>query len=390
MSTPSKVRDVHTLSSDPFSSSSDDVEAPKHDEVHVAKTSDSSKADQDKGLCKSILKRYRWLIGGFVLCTIAAIAASAAQATHTRNSKPTSFDLLDPSSWLPSLLEHLDYNPYGGDSPYDFALWNAGRLCRGLDVYIVDNLEDRWKPYLTTSVNDWENGSPDALTINVREISTYDPECASVRNVVKVCNGDYGKTDWVGQNSAIVIGGFISSSVAQMNDFHLNYMSDGEKQWTMCHELGHAWGLGHWDERFYNRDLGNCMDYSARPEKNQKPDVTNFKFLEQMYGNVDGTSQWSDPSVSEETEKLHCTSSELNERRFLTDLNSISDEDFARYVKHVPSNPIVNKDRSSNVHPMAHLGWRYVSKNKYREVHELEIEDGVKIVTTVHLARQDV
>ena len=119
-----------------------------------------------------------------------------------------------------------------------------GRGCGGLKISIVDNLEAKWKPFLSSAVTDWDNGEPDAITINVREISAYDPECTHRRNLLKVCNGDYGNTDWVGVNIAIVIQNFISSSVAKMNDYHLDKMAFGAKQWTMCHELGKFWGDG--------------------------------------------------------------------------------------------------------------------------------------------------
>lgn len=53
-------------------------------------------------------------------------------------------------------------------------------------------------------------------------------------------------------------------------------------------------GLGHTDESVYNLDLGECMDYTARPEKNKDPGPTNFADLESMYGKVDGTSNRED------------------------------------------------------------------------------------------------
>eukprot|EP00804_Cyclotella_cryptica_P009092 CCRYP_003178-RA/>CCRYP_003178-RA protein AED:0.06 eAED:-0.01 QI:0/0/0/0.5/1/1/2/0/361 len=320
------------------------------------------------------------------------IAAIVSAVTTPRNESSTSsFDLFDPSSWLPSLLDHLDTNPHGGNTPYDFSLWNTGRSCTGLELNIVDNLDERWKPHLTQAVADWDNGSPDALTLRVRQISEYDPECTPVRNVLKVCNGDYGNTDWVGINVAVVLNDYISSSVAKMNDYHLDRMREGSMQWTMCHELGHGFGLGHWDEKFYNRDLGNCMDYTSRPERNQKPDRSNFAFLEQMYGNVDGTSQYSVTSVVNGTERLHCKSREVSARRSLVDSDSLSlmEQDFDRYLSYVPSDPVIDKDKSNAHHPHAHLGWRYLSRNKYAEVHELEIEDGVKIITTISLAQRE-
>ena len=65
--------------------------------------------------------------------------------------------------------------------------------------------------------------------------------------------GDYGETDWIGVNHSVIRWKHIISSIAIMNDYHLDKMSDAAKQNTMCHELGHGFGLGHWDEDFYNR-----------------------------------------------------------------------------------------------------------------------------------------
>ncbi|KAL7522200.1 hypothetical protein ACHAWX_006896 [Stephanocyclus meneghinianus] len=351
---------------------------------------DKNDQDEPQQESASICKRHRYLILGLLLC---AIVAATVSTVTTRNDEPaaSSFDLFDPSSWLPSLLQHLDTNPHGGNTPYDFSLWNTGRSCAGLELNIVDNLDDRWKPHLTRAVRDWDDGTPDALTLRVRQISEYDPECAPVRNVLKVCNGDYGNTDWVGINVALVLNDYISSSVAKMNDHHLSRMREGSMQWTMCHELGHGFGLGHWDEKFYNRDLGNCMDYTSRPERNQKPDRSNFEFLELMYGKVDGTSRYSPTSVVNGTERLHCKSGEMANRRSLAEeeYSARLEADFDRYLSFVPSDPVVDRDSSSSRHPRAHLGWRYLSRNEYAEVHELEIEDGVRIVTTITLARRE-
>lgn len=57
----------------------------------------------------------------------------------------------------------------------------------------------------------------------------------------------------------------------------------------MCHELGHGFGLPHWDEDFFNRNMGNCMDYTSNPRSNRKPDRSNFEFLAELYGEVGST-----------------------------------------------------------------------------------------------------
>jgi hypothetical protein len=50
----------------------------------------------------------------------------------------------------------------------------------------------------------------------------------------------------------------------------------------------HGFGLPHTDESFWNRDLGNCLDYTMNPSGNMHPDIGNFEFLEALYGNTNG------------------------------------------------------------------------------------------------------
>ena len=52
---------------------------------------------------------------------------------------------------------------------------------------------------------------------------------------------------------------------------------------------GHGFGLPHWDENFFNRNMGNCMDYTSKPKSNAQPDESNFNFLKELYGEVGGT-----------------------------------------------------------------------------------------------------
>ena len=54
-------------------------------------------------------------------------------------------------------------------------------------------------------------------------------------------------------------------------------------------------------------DMGNCMDYTNTHENNQLPDRSNFLFLERMYGNLDGTSQYN---ITAEDKGLYCSSAD--------------------------------------------------------------------------------
>lgn len=70
-----------------------------------------------------------------------------------------------------------------------------------------------------------------------------DPECGAIRDVMKVCNSRYGNVGWSGLNEIYFEGDYIISSIAKMNESYLSGSQDVEKQYVMCHEIGHGFGL---------------------------------------------------------------------------------------------------------------------------------------------------
>ena len=117
---------------------------------------------------------------------------------------------------------------------------------------MLNALDPEWNEFFYMAVLEWDTGYPDSLTLSS---STRDPDpaCSEVSGKVKVCNGNYGATSWKGINEVHIDGsGYIYASTARLNDFYFNG-NKGSMQYTMCHELGHAWGLPHTDESFGNR-----------------------------------------------------------------------------------------------------------------------------------------
>jgi hypothetical protein len=270
-----------------------------------------------------------------------AAASSGVFSSNGQDSGGATFDPFDPMTW--KLPDWLDNNPHGGNSPFDFNLWgHAGRRCQGLELSVIDNLDEKWVPYFQQAIKDWERGDPDVLSLSVSKASVHDPDCEFVTGSMVVCNGDYGNTDWIGLNQVMIRDDRIIASVALMNDYHLDRMSVEAKQSTMCHELGHGFGLGHWDENFWNRDMGNCMDYTNTHENNQLPDRSNFLFLERMYGSLDGTSQYNSTT---EDKGLYCnsadeassssSSSQIFKNRFLA--KGVVGEAIVTYRRDVPT-----------------------------------------------------
>lgn len=198
----------------------------------------------------------------------------------------------------------------------------------GLKLDILNACNNEYQPFVQEAIANWENGSPiDSLTLFTTRID-YESECESVVGKMKICNGDYGPTQWRGLNEVTLNQrqNTIYSSSAQLNDHYLNWENDDQKLYTSCHELGHGFGLPHWDEDFFNRDLGNCMDYTQNPGKNSKPDKSNFLYLAQLYGgrevstNREITQAEASTMVFEEGEDMTITKGEVNDDKNLVNL----------------------------------------------------------------------
>ena len=198
-----------------------------------------------------------------------------------------------PDLFIPSPEDFFREDPFSGFNSSVATRWYGSRG-NGLSLPIWNALGEDWQPTFSLAVKNWDEGFPDALTLS----TVRQPEesmCLPVDGVMKVCNGDYGETRWRGLNEVLISRpqGFIVASTAKMNEFYLNGRHTVSRLYTMCHELGHGFGLGHTDENFYNKDLGNCMDYTSNPQKNEQPDESNFIFLFEMYGQVPGSTPYN-------------------------------------------------------------------------------------------------
>jgi len=177
-----------------------------------------------------------------------------------------------------------DEDPWQGLKPGDVVRWNNGGA-GGLELQVVDALESQWEDIFHAVVEDWDSGTPKVLKLATQKAGP-DPDCEPIDNKSKVCNSDYGDTQWRGINQVLIQNGYIISTTSKMNEYYLKKSSEAQKRYTMCHEIGHSFGLPHSDEDFFNADLGNCMDYTSNPAANISPDESNFKFLADLYGTV--------------------------------------------------------------------------------------------------------
>lgn len=105
--------------------------------------------------------------------------------------------------------------------------WNANA---GLTLTLENACDESWVPYFDQSLLEWSQS--DALTLSSQRIP-HDPKCNPSRGRLKVCNGDYGLTEWKGLNTAVMSAssGFVVYSVSKLNDYHLK--TDDDKAYTM-------------------------------------------------------------------------------------------------------------------------------------------------------------
>jgi len=107
----------------------------------------------------------------------------------------------------------------------------------GLHLTLLNALDDTWQEEFDAAVADWQKS--DALELTKQQVEV-DHTCQPKDGAMVVCNGNFGKTGWVGINENSLVGGVIVGSVSKMNEYYLLNAEYDERRYTMCHELGHG------------------------------------------------------------------------------------------------------------------------------------------------------
>ncbi|GKZ00089.1 hypothetical protein MPSEU_000962300 [Mayamaea pseudoterrestris] len=268
------------------------------------------------------------------------------------------------NKFFPSPEDFKKEDPFTAQNPNQANRWRSDGS--GLALEVVRATEESWYDFFYHAVDQWDQGTPDALTLST-SATDYDFSCTPLNYKLKVCNGDYGDTRWKGINKVLLMDGYIFASAARMNEYYLKGTDDDQKTYTMCHEVGHGFGLPHSDENFYNADLGNCMDYTNNPSVNMQPDVTNFEFLAQLYGTVPGSA-----TLPPET------SSPFGNRRSLSTTTIKSNDTIPEWI--MDKWRLMENDMELHSHGSeARNGWRLLHENEFGESHELNIGQGYSI-----------
>jgi hypothetical protein len=172
--------------------------------------------------------------------------------------------------------------------------WNGYHWARTSNPFLVDlgnNLSGSWNTYLAVASSDWSQSR--VLDTAVVTGGSNKRNCRPTAGRVEVCNSTYGNTGWLGVAQIWVSGSHITQGTVKMNDTYFassTYNSPAWRQFVVCQEVGHTFGLDHQDEAFDNANLGTCMDYTNNPGTNQHPNTHDYDELEAIYSHLDSVN----------------------------------------------------------------------------------------------------
>ena len=184
--------------------------------------------------------------------------------------------------------------PASGDNAWGSYHWE--RYSNPVSLTLGNNFKyPVWDSHFADAVSDWNLSS--ALALTAVPGGTSPRRCRAASGTIEVCADSYGNNGWLGLAQIWVSGDHIAKAIAKMNDYYFGwatYDTPAWRQFVMCQEIGHDWGLGHQDGNFYNGNLGTCMDYTNDPARddgygdNLGPDSHDYDQLDLIYAHEDG------------------------------------------------------------------------------------------------------
>lgn len=184
--------------------------------------------------------------------------------------------------------------------------YHWARTANPLALKLGDNVSSAWDIYLRNASADWSTAT--VLDTSVVAGLSNPKNCKAVPGRVEVCNSKYGNNGWLGIAQIWISGDHITQAVTKMNDTYFSrayYNTPAWRQFVICQEIGHTFGLDHQDENFSNLNLGTCMDYTSDPDgsllgqlSNEHPNQHDYDELALIYDHLDSTNTASSTVAS--------------------------------------------------------------------------------------------
>jgi hypothetical protein len=170
--------------------------------------------------------------------------------------------------------------------------YHWARTANPFTIRLGDNVSSQWESALSGASGDWSQSKVLDTTV-VAGGNRRPKNCRPTDGRVEVCNARYGNNGWLGVAQIWVSGSHITQGVVKLNDTYHDTSPYNRSEWrnyVVCQEVGHTFGLDHQDENFNNPNLGTCMDYTSDPTSNQHPNQHDYQQLETIYAHTDSTS----------------------------------------------------------------------------------------------------
>jgi hypothetical protein len=188
------------------------------------------------------------------------------------------------------------------EANHSWGSYHWARTSNPFNLRLGDNVSTNWDSYLRAASADWSQSN--VLNTTVVTGSTNPKNCRAVAGQVEVCNSKYGNNGWLGIATIWANGNHITQGTVKMNDTYFataKYNTPAWRQFVICQEIGHTFGLDHQDEVFDNTNLGTCMDYTNNPSSNQHPNAHDYEMLEAIYSHLDSSSTLNQTSTGQNT-----------------------------------------------------------------------------------------
>ena len=204
------------------------------------------------------------------------------------------------TSALAALLALVAFSP-AAQANHSWGKYHWARTSNPFTLELGNNVTSGWSSYLSTASSQWTQSS--VLNTMVDSGGTTGAACNPTSGRVEVCNAAYGQNGWLGLAQIwIYRPRHIYQGTTKLNDTYFNtpqYNTPAWRQFVMCQEVGHTFGLDHQDETFNNPNLGSCMDYTNDPDggaggasatdpSNLQPNQHDYAQLGTIYSHLDG------------------------------------------------------------------------------------------------------
>ncbi len=183
-----------------------------------------------------------------------------------------------------------------------WATYHWERASNAIALDLRNNVNKTWGAHLDQASMDW-NDSPALLKVITTTVvpgTTKPRRCKAQKGNVQVCNNTYGNNGWLGIAGIAISGDHITAGYVKVNDTYFNtatYNYPEWRQYVMCQEVGHTFGLGHVNTNFYDDNIGSCMDYTDNPldgNDNTMPNLHDYETLKGIYAHVDEVAEEAD------------------------------------------------------------------------------------------------